>query len=54
MLAAMIVSGVLGTWLGTRLLDNLPEKLFRTTFRLTMLVLSVQLMWQGVQGLLAR
>ena len=54
MLAAMIASGVLGTWLGTRLLDNLPEKLFRTTFRLTMLILSAQLIWQGVQGLLAR
>lgn len=53
MLAAMIASGVLGTWLGTRLLDNLPEKLFRTTFRLTMLILSAQLIWQGVQGLLA-
>lgn len=50
MLAAMIASGALGTWLGTRLLDNLPEKLFRLAFRLTMLLLSVQLLWQGIQG----
>lgn len=48
MLAAMIASGALGTWLGTRLLDNLPEKMFRTAFRLTMLILSAQLIWQGV------
>lgn len=49
-LAAMIISGALGTWLGTRLLDNLPEKLFRVAFRLTMLLLSLQLLWQGVEG----
>ncbi|MEC5319194.1 sulfite exporter TauE/SafE family protein [Brenneria populi subsp. brevivirga] len=52
MLAAMIASGVLGTWLGTRLLDNLPEKLFRTAFRLTMAILSAQLIWQGIEGYL--
>ncbi|MEC5343740.1 sulfite exporter TauE/SafE family protein [Brenneria populi] len=52
MLAAMIASGVLGTWLGTRLLDNLPEKLFRTAFRLTMAILSAQLIWQGIKGYL--
>ncbi|WPD74378.1 sulfite exporter TauE/SafE family protein [Dickeya fangzhongdai] len=48
MLAAMIASGCLGTWLGTRILDHLPEKLFRTAFRLTMTVLSAQLLWQGI------
>lgn len=49
-LAAMIASGALGTWLGTRLLDNLPEKLFRTAFRLTMLLISLQLLWQGIES----
>ncbi|WP_409308372.1 sulfite exporter TauE/SafE family protein [Pectobacterium sp. B1J-3] len=53
MLIAMIASGVLGTVLGTRLLDNLPEKLFRTAFRLTMAFLSAQLIWQGITGLLS-
>ncbi|ATA26228.1 permease [Brenneria goodwinii] len=52
MLGAMIASGVLGTWLGARLLDNLPEKLFRTAFRLTMMILCSQLIWQGIQGYL--
>lgn len=50
LLALMIASGAAGTWLGTRLLDNLPEKLFRLAFRVTMLLLSAQLLWQGVQG----
>lgn len=48
-LAAMIISGALGTWLGTRVLDNVPERLFRVLFRLTMILLSAQLLWQGVQ-----
>lgn len=47
-LAAMLVSSVLGTWLGTRLLDNLPERFFRFVFRLTMWMLGLQLLWQGV------
>lgn len=49
-LVMMVASGALGTWLGTRMLDNLPEKLFRVAFRLTMVLLSLQLLWQGVQG----
>jgi len=49
-LIAMIISGALGTWLGSRLLDNLPEKLFRVVFRVTMLLLSLQLLWQGAQS----
>ncbi|WP_312949195.1 sulfite exporter TauE/SafE family protein [Superficieibacter sp.] len=49
-LVAMIASGALGTWLGTRMLDNLPERIFRVAFRLTMLLLSGQLLWQGIQG----
>ncbi|WP_086869017.1 sulfite exporter TauE/SafE family protein [Kosakonia pseudosacchari] len=49
-LAAMIISGALGTWLGTRVLDNVPERLFRILFRITMILLSAQLLWQGVRG----
>ncbi|MFE4110086.1 sulfite exporter TauE/SafE family protein [Kosakonia sp. YIM B13611] len=49
-LAAMIIGGALGTWLGTRVLDNVPERLFRILFRITMILLSAQLLWQGVQG----
>ncbi|KGT92991.1 permease [Erwinia typographi] len=50
LLVAMIASGAFGTWLGSRMLDNLPEKLFRVTFRLTMLLLSAQLIWQGARS----
>ncbi len=53
MLAAMIASGVLGTWLGSSLLENMPEQRFRLIFRVTMLLLCVQLFWQGLLGLRA-
>lgn len=45
MLIAMIASGVVGTYIGTRLLDNLPEKVFKTGFRVTMLLLSAHMIW---------
>lgn len=49
LLAAMIASGVLGTWVGSVALDNLPESLFRTAFKLTMTLLSAQIFWSALR-----
>jgi len=49
MLAAMIASGVVGTWVGSRLLDDLPETLFRTAFKITMTLLSLQIIWSALR-----
>lgn len=46
LLAAMIVSGVAGTWVGTRTLDNLPEKVFRLGFKIVMTLVSLHMLWQ--------
>lgn len=46
MLAAMIASGVLGTWVGTRTLDNLPEKHFKLGFKIVMTLVSLHMIWQ--------
>lgn len=46
LLTAMILSGLLGTWAGTRLLDRLPEKIFRLGFKAVMTALSLHLIWQ--------
>ncbi|OZI16021.1 anion permease [Bordetella genomosp. 7] len=46
LIAAMIASGVAGTWVGTRLLDNLPESTFRLGFKIVMTVVSVHMIWQ--------
>lgn len=48
LLAIMIASGVVGTYLGTRLLDNMPEKYFRLGFRITMGLLCAQMIWQAL------
>lgn len=45
LLAAMIASGILGTWVGSRLLDNIPDGAFRLAFKIVMTLLSVQIIW---------
>lgn len=50
LLAAMIASGVAGTWVGTRLLDNLPEELFRLAFKTVMTLLSLQIVWSALRS----
>jgi uncharacterized protein len=44
LMAAMIVSGFLGTWMGTRLLEKLPEELFKTILKGMLTVLALDLL----------
>jgi uncharacterized membrane protein YfcA len=44
LLAAMIASGFLGTWLGTALLERLPEELFKTILKWLLTVLALDLL----------
>jgi uncharacterized protein len=44
LMGAMIASGFLGTWLGTRLLDKLPEELFKTILKGLLTVLALDLL----------
>lgn len=48
LLAAMIGAGFVGTVLGKRLLDRLPEKLFAHVFRLILSLLALRLLWTGL------
>lgn len=50
LLAAMIASGVMGTWVGTRLLDNIPDGMFRLSFKIVMTLLSFQIIWNALQN----
>jgi uncharacterized protein len=45
LLAAMVAAGFAGTWVGSRLLDHMPERLFRTIFRVVLIVLAVRLLY---------
>lgn len=52
LILAMIGSGFLGTVYGTRLLDRLPEESFRRWFKIGVSVLALDLLRQGIRGLL--
>ncbi len=44
LLIAMIASGLLGTWLGTRMLERMPEELFKTVLKWLLTVLALDLL----------
>ena len=46
LLAAMVASGVAGTWFGTRALDKLPESTFRIGFKIIMTLVSLHMIWE--------
>lgn len=47
LLVAMIASGVLGSWFGARILDHLPEDVFRLAFKTILTLLSLQIIWNA-------
>jgi len=52
LIAAMILSGFLGTIYGTKLLDRLPEEEFRKWFRIGITILALDLLRRGIAGYL--
>ncbi|ALM54206.1 sulfite exporter TauE/SafE family protein [Halomonas huangheensis] len=52
LIGVMILSGVLGTWLGLRLLTRLSDHRFDVFFRLVLTVLALRLVWLGVERLM--
>ncbi|MND80564.1 Sulfite exporter TauE/SafE [compost metagenome] len=50
LIAAMIASGVMGTWVGSRLLDNIPDRIFRLSFKVVMTLLSLQIIWNALRS----
>lgn len=52
LIAAMIVSGYLGTVYGTRLLERMPEESFRKWFKIAITVLALDLLRRGLAGIL--
>jgi uncharacterized protein len=49
LIAAMIVSGYLGTMLGARLLAAMPERLFRSGLKALVTVMAIDLIRRGIQ-----
>ena len=48
LMAAMVVSGALGTWVGLRLLRRVPERHFQLVFRVLLSLLAARLIWQAI------
>lgn len=51
LVAAMILSGFLGTIYGSGLLERMPEETFRRWFRIGITLLAVNLLWRGFSAL---
>ena len=45
LLAAMVACGLVGTWLGHKVLGRLPERTFAWAFRLILSALALRLLW---------
>jgi uncharacterized membrane protein YfcA len=50
LVVAMIASGFLGTLVGRRILDWLPERAFRQAFRAVLTALALRLLWAALSG----
>lgn len=51
LIAAMILTGLAGTWVGTRILRRMPEGRFRLIFRVCLTLLALDLVRRGVAGM---
>lgn len=50
LIVAMIATSFIGTWLGKRVLDVIPERLFRIAFQTILTVLALRLIWIAAGG----
>lgn len=51
LIAAMVLTGLAGTWVGANILRKTPESRFRLIFKLCLSVLALDLMRRGVAGM---
>ncbi len=47
LIAAMIAAGVLGNWIGCKVLVRIPERAFRIVLQVLLTVLALRLMWKA-------
>jgi len=50
LLAGMIFTGFIGTNVGNRALDRLPQKVFAYSFKIVLTLLAINLLWSAAQG----
>ncbi len=52
-MVAMIAAGLLGTWLGLRLLKGLSAERFDSLFKWMLTLLALRLLWMGAEQIVA-
>jgi uncharacterized protein len=50
LILAMVASGFLGTWLGTRLLEKMPEAVFQKAIKVLLTLVSIDLLRRALLG----
>jgi uncharacterized membrane protein YfcA len=45
LIVALIASGIFATWVGSHVLNKVPEKLFRTVFKIVLTMLALRLFY---------
>lgn len=48
LIAAMIATGYLGTLMGSKILNRIPEEKFRLAFKFILTLLALQMLWRGI------
>jgi len=51
LMAAMIVTGALGNWIGEIALHHVTEQRFRLIFQLILTLLALRLLWEAIRGM---
>lgn len=51
MIILMILSGLMGTWMGLKLLNRIPEALFKQIYKVVVTLLAMRLLWQVMESL---
>ena len=51
LIALLILSGLVGTWAGKRVLNRMTDRRFRQALNAVLLILAARLVWQGVVSL---
>lgn len=50
LVAAMVATGFLGTWLGSGMLARVPENVFRIGFKLVLTLAALQILWSAISA----
>lgn len=48
----MILGGLLGTWLGLKMLNKIPPQHFKQVFRFIITLMAIRLLWQSISSLI--